>query len=652
VSRTVAPEVWKLYLKFRGIGYAPGESAKRAGIAPATMRLFEARDPRSSGAFLFPEADGQRGGGASGPIPLKSLSTIAAASLEDLALFRRRYMGNESTPWQLDAAKVVLELLATDDKEFVVMNMAPGSGKTTFVHDLNAWMTCRDRSVRGLMASDSSKMAVRMMGRLRRTFERRFAVKPDSDLVRRGKAVDAKASLWQDFGRFKPEAADRWSREEFTVEQHDGAPIDEKEATWTAYGRDTAENLGMRYRFCVWDDVVNTKNMRTSDMRQTVENWWETEAEARLDPGGLLLVPGQRISSQDLYRHCLNMRGEDERPKYTHIVYPAHSDQDCKAVPGPDGRLGFDGVDYHAPSAPAWRPDGTGGCLLDPFRVTWRELQAVRKSSESRYRTVYQQEDASPEGVLVERVWVDGGVGSDGALHPGCRDDWRGLWELPKDLSAPLGIVTVDPSPTKMWAIQSWAYVAPTREEIRAAPKDEGPVGLRYLLDVINEQMSGDQLLDYNVDTHDYYGVLEDLVNTYKSVGLRLSYVVVEINAAQRFLLQHHYVRRWCGLRGVEIVPHSTHQWNKTDELIGIDIIKPHWKYGRVRLPNKGIATRNRIHPLVEQVTTWPEGRYDDQPMANWFLENKLPSLARPEADPHPARRPSWIKRKALVGAS
>jgi superfamily II DNA or RNA helicase len=50
------------------------------------------------------------------------------------------------TPWQREAAEKVAALLSTDEKEYVVLNMPPGSGKTTMLHDVAAWMTVRDRT--------------------------------------------------------------------------------------------------------------------------------------------------------------------------------------------------------------------------------------------------------------------------------------------------------------------------------------------------------------------------------------------------------------------------------------------------------------------------------------------------------------------------
>ena len=52
-------------------------------------------------------------------------------------------------PWQVRAAEQVAIMLSTKDREYVVMNEPPGSGKSTlFSHDVLCWMIARDRTIR------------------------------------------------------------------------------------------------------------------------------------------------------------------------------------------------------------------------------------------------------------------------------------------------------------------------------------------------------------------------------------------------------------------------------------------------------------------------------------------------------------------------
>ena len=214
-------------------------------------------------------------------------------------------------------------------------------------------------------------------------------------------------------------------------------------------------------------------------------------------------------------------------------------------------------------------------------------------------------------------------------------DDWRDRLELPKSpdggysLVPPLvSVMTVDPSPTKYWAIQWWIYQPATE--------------MRWLMDMHRSQLQADEFLDFDYNRGIHSGILEEWVNTSVSLNPRSTHVIVETNAAQRFLLQYDHVRRWMALRGVEIVPHDTHR-NKSDPELGVDSIRQHYQFGRVRLPYKRdsdgfILTRR----LIAEVTTYPHGRTDDIVMAHWFLEWNLPRIYSPDESPGKQWRPSW----------
>lgn len=626
MARSIPEEKWLRYWQLRQGGATPKLAARGVGISFQAAKDFENRKSSSSGAHLFHLMDDrplpapkQERRFDRGPIPLDELCAEARRALNDFGYFRRRYFGNIATPWQEETAHRVVDLLATPDEEYVVANAPPGGGKSTFVKDLAAWLTVRDRAIRGLFGSASQNLATTGLGRLRRDFERQSPARAKPKEIAEGVAADAEATLWEDFGRFRPEKPERWKANEFIVEQHGGVSIDEKESTWTAFGRDSAQ-LGNRYEFIVWDDLPNNRNTRSADTREALFEWWDTEAESRLEPGGLLILLGQRVSSVDLYRRCLDLRDEEDRPVYHHIAFKAHYDENC---PG-DGK--------HAEEPyPA-------GCLLDPKRLPWKKLSPIRRNTPNRYAVWYQQEDAEPDSTLVNPLWVSGGVDTRGVHYPGCYDVGRQLWELPRGLASPLGVVTADPSPSRYWAVQAWVVVE----------DEQNPAlgGLRYLLDMENRVMEAPDLLDWNYADQRFFGLLEDWWHEYQQAGVPLSYVVVETNAAQRFLLQYDHARRWARLRNVQFVEHKTHSRNKLSEDLGVPIVGPHWQNGRVRLPGHANA-RIKVRPLVEQVTHWTHSYQgqDDQVMANWFLEAALPALWMPPSTSHRAWRPSWLRR-------
>ena len=98
----------------------------------------------------------------------------------------------------------------------------------------------------------------------------------------------------------------------------------------------------------------------------------------------VLLLCGQRLSADDLYRNRLDISFNDDagqmRRRYQHIVFPAHHDASCDS----EHRQWDGGHEVGA------------GCLLDAKRLPWRELQAQRESNPRRFRTLMQQEDVDP----------------------------------------------------------------------------------------------------------------------------------------------------------------------------------------------------------------------------------------------------------------
>ena len=153
--------------------------------------------------------------------------------------------------------------------------------------------------------------------------------------------------------------------------------------------------------------------------------------------------------------------------------------------------------------------------------------------------------------------------------------------------------------------------------------------------------------MDFNYNDGVFYGLMEEWQSTSRRLGIPISHWIVEINAAQRFLLQYQHTRRWCGLNGTEIVPHSTSR-NKIDDEFGVWSIRHHYEFGRVRLPwkpnSEGKAKSLR---LINELVRYPGGRTSDLVMANWFFEWQLPRIWAPQRSHTPQQRPSWLLETA-----
>ena len=611
------------------------QAALNANVSYSWAKLHLSKQPAGGRAFREKQLESRIGG----PVPFDRLCDRAKRGLEDFDYFRQVYLGHMPTPWQALAAEQIAELLATDEKEYVVLNMPPGSGKSTMLHDVACWMTVRNRGIRGLMGAATSRKANQFLGRIRRSLERVTPVRASDEDKRRGSGCDAESTLARDYGLFKPPAnGDLWRADAFVVLQHGDELIDEKEPTWSAYGMDQ-DFLGGRFDLVLWDDLVTKKTLKTAEAIESQRDWYDSEAESRLEPGGAFFLVGQRLGALDLYRHALDKKLDpeddaelealeqldahdrkaalvDQPGKYRHIVYRAHDETRCESD--------------HSRDAAYW-PDG---CLLDPFRLSWRELRGIKANTPEKYATVYQQEDADPKAAFVKSVWVSGGTDpEEGTYHPGCWDSERSLCELPQNLVGPkFSFATVDPSPTKLWAIQWWAYVPEAAHQL-------------FLLDTVRRSMPGNELLDWNNNTGQFYGLMDEWQRRSVDLDLPIRDWIIEINAAQRFLLQYDHVRRWVAEHRVNMRPHET-TMRKADDTFGVDMIRDWWRHGRIRLPGKGLTARTAALKLVEEVTNYGGALTDDQVLACWFGIKALPDISAGWDVQEAPRfaRPSWLK--------
>jgi hypothetical protein len=636
----ISDEQRRVFWQRRDAGYSIMASCKYANFSYATgLRLA---DRESFLHEVDEEASEER---LTGPKRWQKLNNDAKHALEDFGFFQRRYFGRIATPWQEMAANEARRYLESEDEEYLVINAPPGSGKSTlFTLDLCAWITCRNRAIRGLIGSRTAKQASWYTGRLRRALERTTPERAELMQARLGLAVDAETTMALDYGRFKPLDRDLWTTDSFIVMQEQGTAITEKEPTWSSFGMDSGF-LGGRYDIVVWDDVVDPTKTRTVEQVDYQRAWWDDVAETRLEPGGLLILQGQRIGIEDLYRYNLDKTvidldddGEqteldvDEEGndiaaadgsgrKYHHITFKAHYEEKCR------------GKETHKPSSAPY-PEG---CLLVPRRLGWKKMATLQANNPTRFRVLYQQEDSDPEDVLVNPAWIFGSGVANGA-NPGCIDKDRDRLELPEGHPRMLSVVSCDPSPTNNWAIEWWLYDPLTE--------------YRWLIDLYRGPLDAPGFLDFNQARQCFTGIMEEWQARSVMMGARVSHWIVEINAAQRFLLQYNHFIRWRDMHRVNVIPHTTAR-NKGDPLFGVETIAPHYQFGRVRLPFKGDGVRvsqRLIHEVTRYQTNQPN-RSDDCVMAHWFFEWQLPNIKRPNSVVKAQSRPSWLLSQRMIPA-
>ena len=612
---------WERYFGFRDEGRGVEEASRRARISRSVAYQFERNDPKSTGLLAAAELGVSM---VAGNLVDQPLSVEAREALDDFAFFRRRYFGRSSTPWQVRAAYECLRAIESDEREYVVINVPPGSGKSTlFTCDIPTWLIARDRTIRVQIGSRTERQARMYVGRIKRALEREAPLRADADSLAKGIAHDADACLVDDFGAFKPEGrSDLWSQNALVVRQQDQTQIDDKEPTLSAWGQDSGF-LGGRFDFIIWDDLVDQRNTRTDEARDKSREWWATEAETRLEPAGALILQGQRIHRKDLYRYALDQETLDGRRKYRHIKYRAHDETLC--------------VKEHDPrAAKAW-PDG---CLLDPWRIPWKMLEAAKRNNPRVFAVQYQQEDGDADGGLVDPAWVYGGVDADGYPAPGCLDVERGHLEVPDHLRDGRGwsFVTVDPSPTEWWGIIWWVY--------------DPDSGNRYIVDIHRKRLNPEQFLSLDMDNYEFTGLMHTMRAESLRLGAPIRDVIVEVNAAQRWLLQQPHIQRWMQVTGVRFLPHTTSA-NKADPKFGVESVGDYFRQGRVRIPYGNIAAKRKAEPLIGELMAYPDGDTDDLVMSVWFHTLAVTHQYTPRQKRlYRMDRPGWVSgRRGLAWA-
>ena len=607
--RQIDKDRWQRYFQLREEGHSVEKASRGSKIDPKTAWKFERGEPGSTGLQAAEELGITHVGGLEVAPPL---SAEAQRALEDFAYFRRRYFGRVSRPWQEKAALQVRDKLETSEREYVVINCPPGSGKSTlFTHDIPAWLVARDRSIRIQIGSRTERQARMYVGRLKKTFEREVPMMAEVAAKDEGISFDAEATLAGDYGPFRPEGrTDLWRGEALVVRQFNGMALDDKEPTVSAWGQDSGF-LGGRFDFIIWDDLVDRKNTKGEDASKNLQEWWGTEAETRVEPGGLLVLQGQRMMADDLYRYCIEMRDLDDQPKYSLIRYQAHDESRCKGK-----------HDIHSPAFPT-------GCLLDPYRLSWRMLSNIAATNPRIYDIQYQQNDGAASALLVEEAWITGGRDSYGHVRPGCLDESRLMGRSSEPPNTGWSVLSIDPSPANFWGV-TWWLGFPSKHKYE-------------LMEVHRKRMGSEQFLSIDLDTGEFSGLAEDIRVKAADSGHPLQVMIVEVNAAQKFLLAQPHVQRWSINHDITLMPHST-GINKADPEFGVTGIADFFRQGAIRLPYGDSHARLALRPLTHELVTWPEGKTDDLVMSTWFFIRAVQMTYADPTIPAPRfERPSWL---------
>lgn len=606
--RTIDRERWAKYFELREEGHAVEKAARGAKLDPKTAWRFERGEPGSTGLEAADELGYTHVGGLEVAPPL---SPEADWALANFGYFRRRYFGRISAPWQEMAAEKITELLETNDREYAVINCPPGSGKSTlFTHDIPAWLIARDRSIRMLFGHRVEKQSRLYVSRLKKTLERPIPLEADAAEREKGISFDADATLKGDYGEFKPEGrSDLWRADALVARQFGGVAADDKEPTVSGFGADSGF-LGGRYDFIIWDDLVDKKNLTGEALDSLIEAWL-TEFETRVEPGGLMVLQGQRMGPNELYRFCLDLTDLDGHPKYHHIRFQAHAEDRCKS--------------QHSPAAPPYPT----GCLLDPHRLPWKYLSNIAASTPRIYDIQYQQNDGQAAAQVFQLAWLEGGKDAEGRDCPGCYDHDRPLGVSSIEPHKGWSVLSVDPSPSEWWGLTWWVM----------RPEDH-----RYeVVSAWRVRMSSEAFLSADMHTMEFSGLAEQIRLQSIAAGHPIQALILEVNAAQKFLLAQPHVQLWSERYAIQLMPHTT-SINKADPVYGVTGTADFFRQGAISLPYGDVDARQIVAKLTRELGSWPEGDTDDLVMSVWFAIRAVQmAYADPETPAPKFERPSWI---------
>jgi hypothetical protein len=161
-------------------------------------------------------------------------------------------------------------------------------------------------------------------------------------------------------------------------------------------------------------------------------------------------------------------------------------------------------------------------------------------------------------------------------------------------------------------------------------------------VDIERCKLTAEELLGYNTTTGEYSGIMDEWQERSLRLGYPISHWIVEINAAQRFLLQHDFVRKWASRSMVNILPHTTSR-NKLDEKLGVEALLPQiFRTGNIRLPNNRITWKTMA--AVGELTSWTTDKKSgtDIVMSIWMAVLNIPNLSGAKLPPR-QWRPSWL---------
>lgn len=494
----------------------------------------------------------------------------------DFAHFRKKYLGMETFPHQLDWIDLIegrkprwlhpSMIYEQGDKRYVLINTPPHHSKSiSLTVDYSVYRICKDPNIRIKIISKTETMSKQFLYAIQqRLTHPRYRLLIETFAPPEG--FDGKGSTWQANMVYLSSAS------------RDSA---EKDPTLEALGMG-GHIYGARCDIAIMDDCIVLSNAIQFEKQI---RYTQQEVLTRLEDSGILLIVGTRVESIDFYSEIRNPdRYPEEKSPWTYLAQPAvlefaddpkdwvtlwpKSDQPWL---GSDDEKDEDGL------YPRW--DGT-------------RLYRRRGVLDSRtWSMVYQQQQLPEDSVFplqVVRECINGrrNTGPMSKEHADHRKDGMdGLYV----------ICSMDPAMTQDTASIVYAV----------DPKTQ----MRYILDANRMPSPTPQQI-------------RNLIMAWTEKYSPHCWVI-EKNAFQTFLTRDEEIRAYLANRGVSMVEHYT-STNKLDPDFGVASIAPLFTEKMIELASSHKS--EGMKAVVEQLITWRPGvkgkdLKQDFPMCIWFAE-------------------------------
>lgn len=206
---------------------------------------------------------------------------------DDFAAFRLRYFKHASPPFHL---KIISILEKSKPGSVTMILVPPNHGKTTLLTDWINWKLAYDPNHRILYVSESSKLAEKVIGRVKRRM-----VDPNVARI-----------YISEFGPFYEPGQEKqskpWAAGQITVFRSNH---DEQDYSLEAMGW-TNQIYGVRSDTIVLDDYQTLRTAEKGNMTQSMVDKFQQDIYTRIDPAeGRVVILGTRVAPKDFYVNLL-----------------------------------------------------------------------------------------------------------------------------------------------------------------------------------------------------------------------------------------------------------------------------------------------------------------------------------------------------------